>query len=65
VYLTTDWPEAHESAMRLAALKPAMMIPGHGSAMNGEELSNGLEELLANWQECAVPDHGKWVRGDE
>ncbi len=65
VYLTTDWQQAHESALRLAALNPQIMIPGHGSAMNGEELSNGLEELLANWQECAVPDHGKWVRGDE
>ncbi len=65
VYLTTDWPEAHESAMRLAALKPAMMIPGHGSAMSGEELRSGLEHLLTHWKESAVPDHGKWVYEDE
>jgi hypothetical protein len=48
---------------RLAALNPAVLVPGHGSAMMGEELQNGLQHLLSHWQEEAVPDHGRWVRG--
>jgi glyoxylase-like metal-dependent hydrolase (beta-lactamase superfamily II) len=61
VYLTTNWEEAHASVQRLAALNPAVLVPGHGSAMKGEELQNGLQHLLAHWQEEAVPDHGRWV----
>jgi glyoxylase-like metal-dependent hydrolase (beta-lactamase superfamily II) len=64
VYLTTDWNAAYESVKRLAALNPETVIAGHGTAMHGTELKEGLENLLRNWQEEAVPDHGKWVRGD-
>jgi glyoxylase-like metal-dependent hydrolase (beta-lactamase superfamily II) len=62
VYLTTDWEQAHESVQRLAALNPAILVPGHGTAMQGQELQTGLQHLLRHWQEDAVPDHGKWVR---
>lgn len=62
VYLTTDWPAAHASAEKLAALGPKTLVPGHGTAMQGEELQQGLHHLLANWQQEAVPDHGKWVK---
>lgn len=61
VYLTTDWNAAHESVQKLAALQPQTVIPGHGTSMNGEQLTNGLAELLANWNEVAVPDYGRWV----
>jgi glyoxylase-like metal-dependent hydrolase (beta-lactamase superfamily II) len=61
VYLTTDWGAAHQSAQRLAALNPQILIPGHGTAMQGAELNEGLQYLMENWQEVAVPEHGKWV----
>lgn len=62
VYLTTDWDAAYHSVKRLAALNPEIVISGHGTAMQGEELRTGLQNLVTNWKELALPDHGKWVR---
>jgi glyoxylase-like metal-dependent hydrolase (beta-lactamase superfamily II) len=62
VYLTTDWNAAYESVQRLVALNPQKLVPGHGSAMEGEALIEGLQQLIREWEEVAVPDHGKWVR---
>jgi glyoxylase-like metal-dependent hydrolase (beta-lactamase superfamily II) len=62
VYLTTDWEAAYESVQRLAALNPQTVIPGHGTAISGDELREGLSALIKNWNEVAVPDHGKWVK---
>lgn len=62
VYLTADWPGALNSVRKLAALNPTTLVPGHGTAMSGDELKSGLEHLLANWEEEAVPDYGKWVK---
>jgi len=62
VYLTTDWDTAYESVQRLVALNPQKLIPGHGTAMEGEELREGLQRLVKEWNDVAVPDHGKWVR---
>lgn len=61
VYLTTNWEEAQKSVQRLAAFHPKILVPGHGTAVEGEELTDGLQHLLKNWAEEAVPDHGKWV----
>ncbi|WP_310551237.1 MBL fold metallo-hydrolase [Paenibacillus glufosinatiresistens] len=60
-YFTTDWKAARESALRLAALRPAMAITGHGRPMAGEELAEGLERLTRTFDQTAVPDHGKYV----
>lgn len=65
VYLTTDWTAAYESVQQLVALNPAMMIPGHGTAMEGKELHEGLQRLVNEWKEVAVPDHGKWVKEEK
>jgi glyoxylase-like metal-dependent hydrolase (beta-lactamase superfamily II) len=65
VYLTTNWEEAHVSVQRLAALNPAVLVPGHGSAIEGRELQAELEHLLTHWQQEAVPDHGRWVRDEK
>ena len=62
VYLTTNWEEAYQSVKRLAGLDPNTAITGHGTAMEGEELRAGLDALVTNWNEVAVPEHGKWVR---
>jgi glyoxylase-like metal-dependent hydrolase (beta-lactamase superfamily II) len=61
VYFTTDWKAAFKSFKSLAILIPQVMIPGHGTAMEGEELKQGLAHLLSNWKKLAVPDHGTWV----
>jgi glyoxylase-like metal-dependent hydrolase (beta-lactamase superfamily II) len=61
VYLTTDWSEAYESVLRLASLKPEALVSGHGSAIQGALLKEGLNRLISNWDDVAVPEHGKWV----
>ncbi|RYD51832.1 MAG: MBL fold metallo-hydrolase [Sphingobacteriales bacterium] len=61
VYFTTDWKAAHESVLKLAGLQPETVISGHGTAMTGTALREGLQELLDHWNEVAVPDYGKWV----
>lgn len=61
VYLTTNWSQARESVEKLAALNPQILVPGHGTAMAGIDLKEGIAHLLANWEELAVPDHGRWV----
>ncbi len=61
VYLTTDWDAAYESVLKLASLNPDAVLPGHGTAIEGEDLKHGLSALIKNWHEEAVPDHGKWV----
>jgi glyoxylase-like metal-dependent hydrolase (beta-lactamase superfamily II) len=61
VYLTTDWNAAKKSVEKLANLHPQLVVPGHGSAMEGEELTAGLQNLVNNFEEVAVPDYGKFV----
>lgn len=62
VYLTTDWDAAYQSVRKLAEHNPNIVITGHGQFMQGEDLKAGLENLVINWKEVAVPEHGKWVR---
>ncbi len=65
-YFTTNWTKAYESVRKLQALSPNHVIPGHGSAMHGDELVHGLENLLTNWNDLALPSHGKYVKpGDK
>jgi glyoxylase-like metal-dependent hydrolase (beta-lactamase superfamily II) len=65
VYLTTDWNAAFESVKLLAELNPETVISGHGTAVDGSELREGLQKLIREWNEVAVPDHGKWVGAGE
>lgn len=60
-YLTTDWQAAWDSVRRLEALNPAIVVPGHGTYMEGEELTEGLRKLVAEFDTLAIPDHGKFV----
>lgn len=61
VYLTTDWQAAEESVKKLTGLRPSIAATGHGKIMRGPELAKGLVYLCENFQETAVPDHGKFV----
>lgn len=60
-YYTPDWGAAWESVKKLAALKPAVAITGHGKPIAGELLTNGLQELATKFDRIAIPDHGKFV----
>ena len=58
-YFTSDWDAAWESVKKLEALKPALAVTGHGPAMEGEELRSGLEELVNEFDEIAIPKYVK------
>lgn len=60
-YFTTDWALAFDSVKKLAALKPAIAITGHGLPMSGEELTQNLKRLADNFEEMAIPNKGKYV----
>lgn len=60
-YLTTDWTAAEQSVNKLYALKPDILISGHGKAMTGADLRAELGYLNDNFQEVAVPKHGKYI----
>lgn len=63
-YFTPDWKAARVSVETLASLNPAIAATGHGIPMKGEELTQGLQTLLANFDDIAVPDHGRYVPDD-
>lgn len=60
-YLTTDWIAARESVEKLAALKPAYAITGHGLPMTGDQLSDSLRLLVQEFDQIAIPEYGKYV----
>jgi len=60
-YFTPDWISARRSVEALAAINPVIAATGHGTPMSGDELTRGLEYLVAHFDEIAVPDHGKYV----
>lgn len=60
-YLTTDWQLAWDSVRVLEALHPLSVISGHGTAMEGEELSTGLKMLAEEFDRIAIPEYGKFV----
>lgn len=64
-YFTTDWAAAKSSVQTLEALKPSCAVTGHGRAVSGDELADGLQALVAHFDEVAVPDYGKYVPGKD
>ncbi|RNI30757.1 MBL fold metallo-hydrolase [Rufibacter latericius] len=64
-YLTIDWQAAWESVRKLEALKPQLMVPGHGKYMEGEALTQGLRKLVQEFDTIAIPKHGKFVNDQE
>jgi len=61
MYFTPDWQAAWESVKRLAELRPAVAVTGHGVAMVGKELTRGLERLAREFDRLAIPEHGRYV----
>lgn len=60
-YLTTNWDEAWDSVKILKALSPQTVVSGHGRAMDGEDLTRGLQKLVNEFDKIAIPKHGKFV----
>ena len=61
-YLTTDWKAAFESVSKLQALHPEVAVTGHGEAMEGTALREGLKNLVDHFDELAVPEYGRYVK---
>jgi hypothetical protein len=55
MYYTPDWQSARQSVEQLAALEPAVVITGHGPAMQGAEMRAALHALGQNFERIAVP----------
>ncbi|MYL59966.1 MBL fold metallo-hydrolase [Virgibacillus halodenitrificans] len=64
-YFTPDWEAAENSVKKLASLDPLHAVTGHGIPMLGDELQQELDKLTRNFQEIAVPEHGKYVREEK
>lgn len=58
-YLTTDWKAAWESIKTLQQLNPKIAITGHGIPVAGEELTNELAKLSANFDTLGMPSQGR------
>lgn len=59
-YFTCDWAAAANSVKTLAALDPETVATGHGHPMRGEEMRKMLHNLADNFEELAVPVHGRY-----
>ena len=64
MYFTPDWETAAESVRRLSALGPELVLTGHGRPLGGEEMRTALATLARDFEQVAVPRHGKYVRQD-
>jgi glyoxylase-like metal-dependent hydrolase (beta-lactamase superfamily II) len=60
-YFTTNWLNAALSVKKLRDLRPETAATGHGQPMYGDELRAGLDNLANNFQEVAIPKHGRYV----
>lgn len=61
MYFTPDWVGARSSVAKLAALEPEIALTGHGRAMRGAEMRAALHTLSQNFDQIAVPEHGRYV----
>lgn len=61
-YFTPDWDAAERSVKHMAALKPQMVISGHGTAAAGVGMRQALDSLADRFRQLAVPPKMKFVR---
>ncbi len=61
-YFTPDWETARHSVEILARLRPDIVATGHGVPMFGERMREQLDALVRDWDQVAVPRHGRYVR---
>lgn len=61
-YFTQDWQASAESVRVLAALRPELVITGHGRAMQGGEMFAALQRLAQDFETIAVPQGARYTR---
>lgn len=61
-YFTCNWQQASESVLKLASLEPEVVATGHGSPQYGEAMRQSLHHLADNFEEIAVPSHGRYSK---
>lgn len=61
-YFTPDWQAAYESIRRLRALRPKVLVSGHGLPISGQRLGAGLDRLADDFEHGGLPRHGHYVR---
>ena len=62
MYYTQDFEAAGATVRALAALEPELVITGHGRAMEGDDMRAALHALARDFEQVAVPKHGKYVK---
>ena len=60
-YFTIDWGKSRSSVEALAALRPNLLISGHGRAMEGAGMTQALAVLAQDFDQVAVPARGRYV----
>ena len=60
-YFTIDWGKSRSSVEALAALRPNLLISGHGRAMEGADMTQALAVLAQDFDQVAVPAQGRYV----
>ena len=60
-YFTIDWEKAKSSVESLAALRPSLVVTGHGRAMSGPDMTAALAGLAERFDQVAVPRTGTYV----
>jgi len=61
-YFTPDWIAAKQSVVKLRDINPKIAATGHGKPMSGGALKRGLDYLVANFDEVAIPSYGRYVK---
>jgi glyoxylase-like metal-dependent hydrolase (beta-lactamase superfamily II) len=61
-YFTSNWEASKRSVERLMLLRPTVAATGHGLPMYGDEMLHQLEQLVREFDERALPAHGRYVR---
>jgi glyoxylase-like metal-dependent hydrolase (beta-lactamase superfamily II) len=54
-HYTQEWDAARDSARRLAALEPELLLTGHGPALRGAEMREALKFLAEDFDQIARP----------
>ena len=61
MYFTPDWTRSRTSVQALAALRPYVVITGHGQPMGGPDAADALAELAADFDARSIPRSGRYV----
>ncbi|RYE35915.1 MAG: MBL fold metallo-hydrolase [Sphingobacteriaceae bacterium] len=61
-YFTFDWKAAGISVRKLIGLHPQIVATGHGKPMVATEFKKALQNLGKNFNQEAVPAHGRYVK---